>query len=574
MRIRGPAGDVLWSGLLAVIILGPTLFVPGYALRGDMVFVPEQPWKEAWLGLDGSVPRAVPMDALVSVVSQVIPGQVVQKALLFLVLVFAGVGATRLVAHQPALARMAGATIYVWNPWVAERLLIGQWAAVAGYAALPWVALAAAGVRDRPRGGWPRLAVAMTLAAICSPSGGLVAGLVAIAVILARPTLRALATVLGTGLVANLPWLVPALLLPGGLAASESRAFAVFAARGESDLGLVPSLLSLGGIWKTSVVPVERSSELVVVLAVALTGLALAGLRAAWPADPGLLRGLAGAALISFAVAALPGWQPVTRLLDGAATEVPALAILRDSHRYLAPVALLLVPGMTAAVAGLVRQGRAAYGALAALVALAPVLLLPSLAWGAGGRLEPVRYPDEWTAVATLVAADPARTVVLPWTGSYRGFGWNEHRAMLDPAPRFLAGDVVIDDRVLVGDRVVPSEDPAVAALDRALRGPDAARSLRSLGVRWVLVEKGMPTGIGVPVGRVVHEGAGLRLVDLGAAEPTGHAAHRDGPPASPVLLADIGALSLLIVSFWSQLRRKTYHLTGAEHLGSVGRVT
>ena len=50
---------------LAAGILGPTLFERGYTLRGDMVFVPDQPWKSAWLGLDGSVPRAVPMDAVV-----------------------------------------------------------------------------------------------------------------------------------------------------------------------------------------------------------------------------------------------------------------------------------------------------------------------------------------------------------------------------------------------------------------------------------------------------------------------------------------------------------------------------
>ena len=37
------------------------------------------------------------------------------------------------------LARLAAGVCYAWNPFVAERLLIGQWALLLGYAGLPWV---------------------------------------------------------------------------------------------------------------------------------------------------------------------------------------------------------------------------------------------------------------------------------------------------------------------------------------------------------------------------------------------------------------------------------------------------
>ena len=66
--------DAAWTALLTVVILGPLLTGWGFWLFGDMVFVPEQPWKDAWLGLDGTLPRAVPMDAIVSVLTQVLPG--------------------------------------------------------------------------------------------------------------------------------------------------------------------------------------------------------------------------------------------------------------------------------------------------------------------------------------------------------------------------------------------------------------------------------------------------------------------------------------------------------------------
>ena len=72
--------DLLWSLAIGVVVLGPMLIRRGYVLRGDMVFVPRMPWKDAWLGLDGSVGRAVPVDALVSVATSVVPGDLLQKA--------------------------------------------------------------------------------------------------------------------------------------------------------------------------------------------------------------------------------------------------------------------------------------------------------------------------------------------------------------------------------------------------------------------------------------------------------------------------------------------------------------
>src|SRR6266700_8294456 len=41
--------------------------------------------------------------------------------------------------RPPALAALAAGVCYAWNPFVAERLLIGQWALLLGYAGLPWV---------------------------------------------------------------------------------------------------------------------------------------------------------------------------------------------------------------------------------------------------------------------------------------------------------------------------------------------------------------------------------------------------------------------------------------------------
>jgi hypothetical protein len=537
--------DAAVAAGLTFLMLGPAL-LPGYVLRGDMVFVPHQPWKGAWLGLDGAYPRSVPMDAIVSASAVLIPGWVLQKLFLVGSLVGGGVGAGRLVAGWPAYARAGAVVLFVWNPYVLERLLIGQWALLLGYALLPWVALAAARCAEDLRAGWPRLGLALTAAAVASPSSGLMAAVVAVVVAALARSRRATAVAGGLAVFVNLCWIMPALFADTLTPTEGANPFDVFAARAESPLGVGASLLSLGGIWKTSVVPQERTETWVVALTVLLSVAACTALVLS-PRDHGrrAVPGVAVVAGLSLAAALAATFAPVADVMADVSQHVPGLAILRDSHRYVAPLVLVLLPGMAALLTTLVaraRPGREALRLVAGMIVLTPVLLLPSAAWGALGELRAVDYPAEWSTVAAIIEAEPeATTVVLPWTGSYRGFPWNDGRAVLDPAPRFLPGDVLVDDRVLLGDEVLPGESPAGAAVTRALGDTDPGGALRALGVRWVLVEKGHRIGP-VPEGAVRHDGPGLRLLDLGTSVPS-----NQGTKVTTWL---IGVSDLLIVCF------------------------
>ena len=539
---RPRAADLVVTSALTVAVLGPLLVGGGYWLLGDMVFVPRQPWKDAWLGLDTTLPRAVPMDALVSLATHVVPGSVVQRVLLAAGFVAGGLGTARLVADRAWYARAAAITLLCWNPWVAERLLIGQWAILLGYLLLPWVAHAALRLRDQPRD-WGPAAVALVLAAVCGPSSGVMAAVVLAILALGRDR-RVWWRAAALALTANLTWAVPALTATATVATDG--VFTGFAARAESAAGTVASVLSLGGIWKASIVPPERTSATLVLLSCLLTLAALLGLarsghdRARWA--------ILGAA--SVVVALLPTLPGGAGLLEGLAEPVRGLVLLRDSHRFLAPLGLVLAVGVAHAVTwlrGRIRRGTGALWGAVALVAVAPVLLLPSLAWGASGELQRSAYPPAWTDVAGLVGPDET-TVVLPWAGSYRGFAWNHRRAVLDPAPRILPGEVLVDDRVVLTDRVVPAEDPRSAVVSAALARPDPAAALRSIGVRWVLVEEGMGDP-DVPAGRTAYAGGGLRLVDLSAGGAV--ATPADAEERWRTILVGAGHASTVLLLLW-----------------------
>ena len=566
-RVAAAAPDLVAAGVsvvVALVVLGPALLAPGSVLRGDMVFVPQQPWKDAWLGLDGSVPRAVPMDALVSVATQVVPGGWLQKILLLASFVAAGTGISRLVRHvvgESSWAVVAAVAAYLWNPWVVERLSIGQWATVTGYALLPWVVLAAWRVRDGATR-WPALLVTLVAQRRVQP--------------LERAHGRRSSpwpSWSPAGVRSWSSWRAPAWPTPRGWCpASRWATGSTWAVRAGSHpsvpapsrpSGVLPSVLSLGGIWKESVVPGERTSELVVAAALLVSAVAVLALVRA-RGDSGLTRSLLATGAVAVALAVVPAWAPDA--LADVSRVVPGTSILRDSHRYLAPLALVLALGVALVVVGLRRRTAAGQeGLLVPTLALvaAPALLLPSAIWGLTGDLRPVTYPAEWDTVSAILAEGDAAgsgdTIVLPWVGSYRRLGWNDSRASLDPAPRLLPGEVLIDDRIVLPDRVLPGEDPRAAQVTSALEEADAAQALRGTGVRWVLVEKPVPPAYDAPPGTVVHDGRWLTLVDLGPAAQVVDPRAGGTGRTTAILAADALAVVGLFVAIVTFGRRRGY---------------
>src|SRR6266545_315036 len=210
-RLIVPGG----CALLTVAILAPVL-PRGFILGYDMSFVPRQSLLPDSLGLGSGMPRAVPADALVAVLTTVIPGDILQKVILFATVFLAALGAARLVPTESVLIRLVAAVAYSWNAFLAERLLIGQWGLLVAYAALPWIVKTARELRDKRD--WARL-VLVSLPAVITPTGGLLAAGAA----LAAAGWRRAPGVAAAMAVLNAPWWVPSLLRPGAVGARARR---------------------------------------------------------------------------------------------------------------------------------------------------------------------------------------------------------------------------------------------------------------------------------------------------------------------------------------------------------------
>ncbi|MEZ0075032.1 hypothetical protein [Planotetraspora sp. GP83] len=514
---------------LGVLALGPALG-PGFTLRYDMVFVPDPP-----LRLDvAGFPRAVPSDQVVALLSAALPAEVVQKLILLGIFVLAASGAAALAPSGRAAPRLAAAAFYAWNAYLAQRLLLGQWALLLGFAGLPWA------VRAASRGGAWRLAPALLPAAV----GGFQAMLVSALTVLPVAALRtgegpvdgwrvpvrrswvvfrgrAVLTSAAVIVVLSLPWLVPALHTS---AVTDPAGVAAFAPRADGPFGTLGSLLSLGGIWNSHAgVPGQDSWPLASVrltlAALALAGFVLlvhgtrvrrvAGGHAGGSSGPlarssgqgnrfpppviaqmtvqergsgggsegggGYARGLAVAAgaglLIACAGAFVPG---VPQALIG---WWPGFGPFRDGQLYLAPLALAEAVGFAVVVSALGRLGPPATAVPVLAATAVPVLVLPTFALGTFGRLGSADYPDEWRRVQAIVNEDPhpGALVSLPWS-AYRAFPWNGGRVVLDPATKLFARRVIWDDTLVVGvpggGRIrVAAEDPLTRRIAALIGG-------------------------------------------------------------------------------------------------------
>lgn len=478
----------LYALVLTAAITAP-LAAPGYLLIRDAVSTPRSYLTDAALGVGEAAPRAVPQDFFIAVMTVLVDGGILVKILLALGLWLAGWGAARLAAHLVPAAGVPGelvaATITIWNPYVAERLLQGHWSLLVGYGCLPWIALTVIRLRTATGiGAWCPLAFWIAVAGL-TPTGTVLALIVGLAVATDR---RSRLGVLSISVLAAMPWLVASGLGTVVPAGDEAGVHA-FAARAEPGLGTLGSLASLGGIWNASAVPASRTTLFALVFSAVLLIVVAVGVVVLWRTRSAL--GLLGIAVAAVIIPALLATGPGLTLTTWLITEVPGLGILRDGQKWLA----LAMPGYAVAGAAAVTAARerSSQYLAAGLACAALIFTLPDLAWGVGGRVVPVTYPAGWTAVAAHINAEPHPVAVLP-PETMRQYPWGPSSIpVLDPFPRWIRADTVSSGDLRVDGQDVRGDGTRGRRVEELLRNGAAPDELAAQGIGWVVVQANTP---------------------------------------------------------------------------------
>ena len=518
------------SVVSAALVLGPALG-RGVVLSYDMVWSPDRRLTPFATGSGTPAPRAVPSDAVAWLLGWLVTPAMAQKLILAAILVFASLGASALLRQirpeSGTLATSTAALAAVWNPFVSERLVVGQWTVLLGYAVLPWAVRSALRVLE----GTGRRG-ALVLAVCVAGLGGVNTVAVAVTAMLAvlvagirtdpRRTFSSLILATAAAAGVSAVWVLPAL---GAGVSVDPIGVKAFSPAADTPLGVWGSLVSGGGFWNTASHPDQRGLLLIAVLAAVLSMVAIVlfvvDVRRArqWPV---LVPVLGGALVVGLSA------LPVTRdLWTWLVTEIPGGGVLRDSQKFLASWVVALAVGAGLAVDRLRKMPAAAAGPAAAGVIGLTVLLSPQLLWGVGGRLDAEPIPNGYREAAAQLSAQPAGEVgLLPWQ-QYRRYDWNGDRVSLTLAPRVIDQRVLFDDSLRLRGGTVAGENPRAAAVSAQIdRGGSPVDALEAAGVRYIAAELGaglqVDDGAVRAAGRVIVDDPHLLVVDLGRGTETG----------------------------------------------------
>ena len=236
----------LWFSALALVVAGP-LLGGGYLLLLDYPAGPEFPHVPLLpLPSSGDVGNGTPflaIQALLRDIHQYLP----DKVLLLAPIVLGGVGVYRIVRTRfevgPAAAAYGG-TLYVFNPFIADRYLAGHMFILFALGLLPWALGSVLDLLDDPSGGTSvRVGGWLAgLAAIDLHVAGFYALLVVVAGVAAlsrRGAFRA-AVGLALGVALCAYWVLPSLFVPPGHGIGQDD-LAVYATRQPGPRVIPPS---------------------------------------------------------------------------------------------------------------------------------------------------------------------------------------------------------------------------------------------------------------------------------------------------------------------------------------------
>jgi hypothetical protein len=514
-RVRDAALLTLFGALLAAVVVAP-LTRKGWLLTLDWVPGPDGFGTEGNIALPTGPAFLLPAHAAHAMFGAAVGWLPIGAAI-----AVAAVGAAALVGG-PWAARITAGVAFAWNPFVYDRVYVGQVSVLAAYALLPWLAFA--GLRIQRARGAVIVGLVFALAISCTVHDAWIGGVLVVAVAIARVPRDGVVRVLaGLAIAASVTALVVgAWLLPARDDAppqGDERVLDVFATSRDADLGRSLGLLAQQGFWRvTEERPRDDLGRAFPFIAGATIAAAVAGLVLARGTPDGRLAA-------AVALAGVTGWLlahgvagPSGRAYRWMFDTVPGFGVMREAQKWNALVSLAIAVGIGLFGTALVR---AELRAVAWVAVALPVALAPTLAWGLTSRLEPSRYPEAWARVQPELASVDGDVVVLPWE-QYVLPGFTGNRTVEQPAPSYF-GPVVVTSRNAgvdgldadIGRRALIADALRDARADgEAGRTVGLSGDLRDLGIAGVLV---LGSDDGVPLAddeglRRTHEEEDLAL--------------------------------------------------------------
>ena len=515
----GKYNAVLLFAAVAVVSLWQ-LLTPGYVFALDMVFGPNSAREllsETWNGLGhnsairGASPLVLLAVAPIFVAADAIaPMWVLQKILLFALLMVTGLGMYRLVPVTFTGARYYAGLMYVINPFFYVRFLAGHFLLLWSYALAPFAIRSFLAMLERPtRSSIVRAGIWLSALGVSPAILFITLGVLAAIVLfkalhrdLTMEGLRGSALAFGLFLALNAAWVIT---ISGGSGVPQTSItndaqaqVDLFATTASNSGNIAANVVGMYGFWRggydypTFHFPILPLAGGFIFLGVA--GLLARRRMGAKAPSQALAFSAVGAVVLALGTSTELTRPAFETLYD----RVPFFSGFREPHKFVAILPLaygyLGAIGLEDLFSGLRARPRVWRAMFVSVALVLPLAYSYMMLFGFWGQLSNVDYPDDYYAVREVLedAEQRGTTLFLPWHG-YMLFEWSEEK-IANPADVFFPAPVISGDNIETGN-VERDNQNAVSLYVESLLAQretvmDMGRALASLGVTHVVLVK------------------------------------------------------------------------------------
>ncbi len=488
--------------------------LPEYILTLDMPFGPAESYSNYFFGFPewlGSIASA-PLSLIFPILSRIVPVWILQKIILLAILFLSGLGAYRLIPAKSAAAYYAG-ILYMINPFVYVRMMVGQWGILVSYALLPHAIKAF--IETLEQGNWKallKLAVLSVLVGVVQIHGFFLLLLSLFIVFLVKASAcgnrREIfkRTIAGFGaiMLLNTYWLLPAFTSSGTILEGITEAdILFFTPKASSNLGTAIDIATMHGFWRGGIDYPDYTSlwrlAFAIIIFLAAFGFTtnITDKKRKWTILSFGILGITGYLLALGASSRLT--QPVFTWLW---ENVPYFNGFRDTHRFVMLLALSYAYLGGLGILELVKYGhhqkqfllKWTMVALVGLSILSPLLSSFSI-FGLNGKVKATNYPPEWYEVKHYLDKQEGdyNVLFLPWHGWF-DIKWinNEDKRLGNPARHFFGKSIICGDNIEIGDTYSQNSNPVSKYVEFLLRNQEQIENkgelLAPLNIKYIIL--------------------------------------------------------------------------------------
>ncbi len=432
---------------VSLFLMAPLLLHGGYFLQFDYIIGPDIHLDINRIQTGEQLPNSMFYNAIFWFLSLFLPTFVIQKLVLFSI-VFGGLLVVyRATASFSRLTRAAGASLYVLNPFVYDRMMAGHWALLIGYMLLPYFLFKAQSFWNRPsRDGILKLSIIWSIAATLSGHMLVIYGLVWLTITLVQqPIFKAFllsSKVVLYVLLLNSWWIVWLMASNNVYESLNGTALGAFQTRADQAHGLLFNMVTLQGFWVGAWRSVKDYFSFWPFLSILWLSPVLVGV---WQylSQRKIKTGMVLIVLSAISLMLAAGSYPTTYSFNTFLfVNVPGLVAFREPQKLLSILAITYLFFVLHGLEFLQRQYRK-FGTGAAIATVVLSLLLVRPWWyGFDGQVRLTEFPGSWYALQAELKSDD-HILVLPWslyiTNSFAG------NIVAQPAIEFFGPQAIVN---------------------------------------------------------------------------------------------------------------------------------